>query len=197
MEVKLVLASIFLEVLNKDKRITYTGNDFKPKFEEELIFLGLDCLKLFKYLKKDIYNKKKKIKEECCSEDDTTEFFIDLKKEFFLFYIKQTRNMIIHEGLVTYNTASIDYIVSSNVELFKKFEGNYNTNATDDNRKFFKKCFSKIKDELKQVSLMEILNQEQFFEKLIEIILLRCLNTDCIMETTENSKEFIKQFKID
>lgn len=197
LEVKLVLASIFLEVLNKDKRITYTGNDFKPKFEEELIFLGLDCLKLFKYLKKDIYDIFEKIKEECCSEDDTTEFFIDLKKEFFLFYIKQTRNMIIHEGLVTYNRASIDYIVSSNVELFKKFEGNYNTNATDDNRKFFKKCFSKIKDELKQVSLMEILNQEQFFEKLIEIILLRCLNTDCIMETTENSKEFIKQFKID
>mgnify|MGYP003312547419 CR=1 FL=1 len=44
---------------------------------------------------------------------------------------------------------------------------------------------------------MEILNQEKFFEKLIEIILLKCLNSECIMENTENSKDFIKQFKID
>lgn len=51
LEVKLILASVFLEVLNKDKRISHSGNDFKPKFEEELIFLGLDCLKLFEYLK--------------------------------------------------------------------------------------------------------------------------------------------------
>ena len=82
-------------------------------------------------------------------------------------------------------------------ELFKKFEGNYTTNATSENRELFKKYFPEIKDKLRKISLMEILNQEKFFEKLIEIILLKCLNSECIMENTENSKDFIKQFKID
>lgn len=197
LEVKLILASVFLEVLNKDKRISHGGNDFKPKFEEELIFLGLDCLKLFEYLKNDIHQIFEKIRCEHASEEGINEFFLDLKKEFFLFYIKQTRNLIIHEGFVTYNTASIDYIVRSNEELFKKFEGNYTTNAASENRELFKKYFPEIKDKLRKISLMEILNQEKFFEKLIEIILLKCLNSECIMENTENSKDFIKQFKID
>lgn len=90
------------------------------------------------------------------------EFFLDLKKEFFLFYIKQTRNLIIHEGLVTYNTVSIDYIVRSNEKLFEKFEKNYTSNATSENRKLFKKYFPKIKDKLRKISLMKILNQEIF-----------------------------------
>lgn len=53
-----------------------------------------------------------------------------------------------------------------------------------------------MKDKVKHVSLMEILNQELFFEKLIEIILLQCLNAGCILENNENSKDFVKQFKL-
>lgn len=208
LEVRLILCSAFMEVFKNNKYDDSKKNqrvNFNKALTKRFIDLKLDTSKILEVLQKEIFLILKNIENEFLSSDYTKRDVVLIlnffKNKYVVTSIEVYRNKIIHSGKFELTSKDID-------ELVKKLK----TNA--------KKVFHK-ESQVKLIDIMydeinrrlyladclkDIVNQAEFFEEIVEIILLSYLRVNCnlnfsIEEDTSpyrsNTKRYIDNFKLD
>jgi|GEM_PF-3301917 len=184
-EVKLMLCSAFFEVL-KNNKLNPSKNEgkFYGKLIQRFSFLKLDSYKLLKFLQADVVkciNKlEKKYSNEEYSNKNVQKIFKRYKNELLFIFIKKYRNKIIHSGKFELTNNDIEDMINELIKIFKK---HYNEEQIG----LVEKIGEDIKNALKNTgSLFDVYNQSRFFERLVEIILLKIFNTDCTLSFNHN-----------
>ena len=190
-EVKLMLCSEFIEVLKNDK--------FKPFKNEKGFFyhnvfqrfssLKLDTSKLLKILQPEIFQLinalENKYVEQGYLRRDVNKIGKRYKKEYLLRCIERYRNKIVHSGKFELTSEDIDKIVDKLIEDFKTvYDGDYQIDLVE-------KMGNDIKLNLNDVDFVfDIFNQSKLFESVVEIVLLKLLNVDCLLVNNHNLKSY-------
>ena len=208
-EVKLMLCSAFLEVL-KNNRFAESrknqGGTFYKKLLNRLDFLNLDSIKFLKFFFSDIDKIISKIEVKFLKSEDKNDVEIicnDFRKYYIVYCLTLYRNKIIHSGKFNITSEDIDR------GLMDKLINNLNKSFSKSSQKeLVKKIGNDIKTEIKEVNdIFDIFKQTKFFENIVEIILLKYLNVDCILNKKHdfnsssqfnindyNSKKYMKLF---
>ncbi len=188
-EVKLMLCSEFIEVLKNNK--------FKPSKNEEGIFynkvfqrfnlLKLDTYKLLKYLQPEIFHLITELENKYIEQGylvrDVNKIGKRYKKEYLLRCIERYRNKIVHSGKFELTSEDINGIVDRLMGDFKTvYDGDYQIDLVE-------KMGNDIKLNLNDVDFVfDIFNQSKLFERVVEIVLLKLLNVDCLLANNHNLK---------
>ena len=205
-EVKLMLCSAFFEVL-KNNKLNPSKNEgkFYGKLIQRFSFLKLDSYKILKFSQEDVVNcinkLEKKYSNEEYSNKNVQKIFKRYKNELLFIFIKKYRNKIIHSGKFELTNNDIEGMINELIEIFKKSYKN------EEQIELVEKIGEDIKNALKNTgSLFDIYNQSRFFERIVEIILLKIFNTDCTLSFNHdldnlspeledfNSKKYIDKF---
>lgn len=206
-EVKLMLCSEFIEVLKNDKFKPFKNEKgfFYYKLFQRFNSLKLDTFKLLKILQPEIFQLITELEKKYIDQgyliSDVNKIGKRYKKEYLLRCIERYRNKIVHSGKFELSTEDINEIVD---RLMKDFKRHYNINYQID---LVEKFGNDLKWNLNNVNyLFDIFNQSELFEHIIEIVLLRLLNVNCLLVnyhnlesftsdiTDFNSKQYINEF---
>lgn len=189
LEVKLILCSEFLEVLNNNKNKPSDNEKgyFYDKLFQRFNLLELDTYKLLKFLQPEIFqiieNLEKEYLEKGYSTKDVTKISKRYKKEYLLRCIERYRNKIIHSGRFELTTNDLEGIMDRLINNFKQV---YESDSQVD---LVEKLGKDIKLKLYGADcVFNIFNQGLLFERVIEIILLKMMNVDCLLAVNYNSK---------
>ena len=202
-EVKLMLCSAFFEVL-KNNKLDPSKNEegFHHNLTQRFNLLKLNTYKLLKFLQPEVLNVIVKLENqyiESYLRKDVIKICDRYKKDFLLSCIKKYRNKIIHSGKFELTDNDMGEIVGELIDNFKK---NYSKNSQ---MELVENFGNDLINELKDVdSLFDIFNQSSFLERVVEIILLKIFNSDCLLSfniesqsenlSDYNSKEYINKF---
>lgn len=202
--IKHLFGSIFIETLiaqyNVIKTISFRKKTFAEKLEHILTFdLNLNIPKLFDKFEKDLLNELEEIvslkMNNLHHKHNINIVLNDFKKYFFIEIIKTYRNKNVHHGEIEFNSSDLENIVNISLD---------NTN---------KSCNGEINEKIIGILcenkniiinsryIKDLNTQNRVIENLMEVILLKLLNTNCKLLYNKlrphiNSKEYIKSLSL-
>ncbi len=206
-EVKLMLCSEFIEVLknNKFKPFKNEEGTFYEKVFQRFNSLELDTSKLLKILQPGIFQLINALENKYVKQgywiSDVNKIGKRYKKEYLLRCIERYRNKIVHSGKFELTSDDINDIID---KLMKDFNSHYKIDYQFD---LVEKIGNDLKLNLNDVDFVfDIFKQSELFERVVEIVLLKLLDVDCLLANNHNfessklnindfnSKEYINEF---
>lgn len=186
--IKIAFCSIIMEILkNFETGKTEQDNKFKDKINELFQKLKLDSLKLFEVLQPDFYNIFDEIKNDNYSKSSITLVCRYFRKNYIAALIEVYRNKTIHSGDFKINETTLNKLIDEKWKpLVKK-----GLSSSDE-------LIDEIGEYIKQnarttTSVDDITTQTQFFEFIVDIVMLKLFNVDCELENYPHFREILEK----
>lgn len=208
LEVRLILCSEFMEVFKNNKNDDSKRNqrvNFNKELKKRFLNLKLDTTKILEILQNEIFVILNTIENKFLSSEydkrDVNLILNFFRTDYVITSIEVYRNKVIHSGKFELASNDIDELVKKVKTHAKKvFHKNSQIILID-------LLYDEINEELYVANcLKDIVNQSEFFEEIVEIILLAYLKVNCNLNFSIkgddspykfNAKRYIDKFKLE